>query len=461
MLTITIENVWSYLEGDFPRQEIVQATSFQVDGAFFSKMYKRGIWDGRKRLMRMLRSRSKVPTGLIPIVLEVLDDLEWPYEVSDMRRIPVVGYRKVTDDLLSGITLRPYQMKAIKRALKVKRGIIKVPTGGGKTEIAAGIIRCIGLPALFIVHVKDLMWQTKERFEQRLDQEVGVIGDGRCEPNNITVAMVQSLYANRNGSDDIFRAFPVVFGDELHHLSSYTWYDVFSRITAPYRFGTSGTPELSGKGKMLQAMTGDIFYEVQSKELIEKGYLAAPVVKMVDYPVTMLQGYSWQEVYGEAIVWNDVRNKAIVDATVSVVTAQNRTALVLVKEIVHGETLRYLFEQKGMRAKFVQGRDNSTTRREVTDALRDENLNVVVATAIFDEGVDVPSVGSIVLAAGGKSKRQTLQRIGRGMRKTQTKDEVIVLDFEDAGHRWMVRHCMARKAVYAKEGWRVEKFQEA
>jgi superfamily II DNA or RNA helicase len=78
--------------------------------------------------------------------------------------------------------------------------------------------------------------------------------------------------------------------------------------------------------------------------------------------------------------------------------------------------------------------------------------DLLVATNIFNEGVDIPELKSVVIAAGGSSSIQALQRIGRGMRRTDSKSRFYVYDLLDSGQRWMERHAKARQRAYRSEG---------
>jgi superfamily II DNA or RNA helicase len=80
----------------------------------------------------------------------------------------------------------------------------------------------------------------------------------------------------------------------------------------------------------------------------------------------------------------------------------------------------------------------------------------IITTTIYDDGVDLPDLRTLILAGGGKSTVANLQRIGRGLRKAAGKHEVLVIDFNDKTGAILKRHSTARKKVWKDEGFNIE-----
>ena len=125
--TIEIYGPMSMIKGDFPFKEVRKATSYMNDGAVFSRAFKKGLWDGRTHLMN--KKTNAFPTGLLNYVTEVLVEHEVDYVVSDHRTVPIPASNGLD---LCDCTLRDYQLAVCQDAIKHKKGIIKVATGGGK-----------------------------------------------------------------------------------------------------------------------------------------------------------------------------------------------------------------------------------------------------------------------------------------------------------------------------------------
>ena len=82
-------------------------------------------------------------------------------------------------------------------------------------------------------------------------------------------------------------------------------------------------------------------------------------------------------------------------------------------------------------------------------------IPVLVASPIMDEGIDISGIHTVVIAAGGKSPSRLLQRVGRGMRTEDGKDKVEIIDFWDTGVKLLQGHSQERKATYEEQGYKV------
>ena len=207
---------------------INDVTSYLVPGHKFIARYRGYSWDGRVRLY----SRGSFPTGLLPGVLAMLKEKK--VEVRLDNQLPksdeALSVDHITPDLVSGITLRDYQLEAIQAAVNPEpvpphRGIIWFPSRSVKTDVAAALVNAFHFPStIFVVHQKILLHQTIERFSERLGVKVGVIGDKKVNIQPITVAMIQTLVKHLNRFKKVLDEFNLVIFDEVHHLSSTTWY---------------------------------------------------------------------------------------------------------------------------------------------------------------------------------------------------------------------------------------------
>src|SRR3990172_5364137 len=143
---------------------------------------------------------NRFPTGLLSRVLGVLQVPGATVRLEGTDAVTPPPHNPLRFALIV-MELRPYQTKACDDALKLRRCAIKAPTGSGKTEIAAELIRRTGLPTLYLVHRKELLAQTVERLHARLGVRPYALGaatatgnrDNATASGNIIVAMVQTL----------------------------------------------------------------------------------------------------------------------------------------------------------------------------------------------------------------------------------------------------------------------------
>lgn len=228
--------------------------AFRAEGYFFSPKYKSGDWDGYTRLYMPPNSQrpfGKFWTGLAHRAITALDQANVPYVIRDERQRPPVLSPAPTP----GLTAFDDQKATLQAALFAGRGIIQVPTGGGKTPLAMFLMAAINHPAIFIVHRIGLLRQSAEDFKKVLglpkndNNTIGVIQGETRRLRHFNVATVQTLnnILFSPGSEDI-RNFiqndcKFVGVDEAHHAGSDQYQYVLQNfINAYFRYGFTATP---------------------------------------------------------------------------------------------------------------------------------------------------------------------------------------------------------------------------
>lgn len=402
---------------------------------------------------------STFPAGLVGLVRKNGIVKHFNVEVVDNRTRPC----EPMDVELAW--LRDYQREAVERAVKKTRGILDSPTGSGKTEMAIGIAMRLGQTnTLMIAPEADLMHNAARRWEKRVPGvTAGRIGDGLMDPRDgFTAATFQTL-ASRMRKDQRLRDYIATVGaliiDEVHTLPADSFYAVAQSIPAYWRIGMSGTPLARGDRKSLFsiASTGAIIYKIEPSFLIENGYISRPHIRMLRVEQDGV-AREWRTAYTKFVVESRVRNRALV------VAAQRaaKPGLVFVREKKHGRIVTDMIKAAGLHAEFVWGEKNTSQRDDAIRRLEDGELDVIVCSVVFQTGTDIPSLRSLVIGTGGKSEIAALQRVGRGMRRTEDKDAFEVWDVMDAepkgrgdqtGNKWNARHSRERFKAYAKVGY--------
>jgi len=457
MCEIHIYGPISKLSGEFPLAAVREATSYAVEGAQFSKQYRKGLWDGRKHLFKT--ATGAFPTGLLDLVTHVLDVAEVQYQVIDHRR-PLAPQGRIYD--LVGVKMEgkyDYQLDAAKTAVAKKQGILRIATNGGKTEIACAITKYLGLPTLFMVTTRELLYQARERFMKRLgvtEAEVGIVGDGHWQPGSwVTVATVDTLESRfeRQECQDLLKSAEVLFVDECHHAGSETWYDVCIACPANYRYGLSGTPmdRTDGANLRLLAAIGPIIVDIPNKFLVDRGISAKThiIFSKVTAPV-LPKKLAYASAYKQGVVANPNALSLIVDWTKAFHEAGLST-LILCEQIEHGKIIdSALWTATGgifIPHLFIHGEEDTYIRTEALKDFGERRLPVLIASTILDEGVDVPTIDALILAGSRKSRIKTMQRLGRGLRG----NKLIAVEFANFTHDHLLRHSLQRYEDYKKE----------
>ena len=334
----------------------------------------------------------------------------------------------------------------------------------GKSAVASAMMRVLKeRRCLFLVPKRVLLNQTRAYFAtyfNTIEEHIGVIGEGRFEPKHITVATVQSL--THKGTPQkakviasYLKTIELVFLDEGHKARANTWFKLMNRIPAQYRYILSGTPFGSGNGLMVEAAVGPVVARISNKTLIKLGVSAVPTIKMIEITTPKLEaGSSWPDVYRDGIVHNEVRNTHI--ATQAAAFAKDgKPTLILVKELWHGDLIGGLLKNLGVKYRFVHGKMASSMIEREKVRFEEGKFLVLIASAIFDEGVSIPEIRALIPGDGGKSVRSVLQRIGRGLRKKAGENVLDVVDFVDLTNPWLADHSQQRLEIYLGEGFRV------
>jgi superfamily II DNA or RNA helicase len=277
------------------------------------------------------------------------------------------------------------------------------------------------------------------------------------EDRAATVAKVEKHERLRLATMEILAKFELVIVEEAHEVSSDGFYTVMAACrNAHYRMALTATPFMKDDEEAnmrLLASCGPVAVQITEKMLIERGILAKPYFKYIELPdahkpKALYRSTPWQKAYPVGIVENEYRNKRIV-AEVMRARLYGLNAMVLVQHKAHGELLRKMMVEKaGLRAEFIYGEDNQSDRKRQLQALGRGDLDALIGSTILDVGVDVPSVGIIILAGGGKAEVATRQRIGRGLREKKAGPNVaFIVDFADDFNTHLKGHYLQRRAI--------------
>lgn len=437
--------------------------------------YKTSVWrEGpfhkvQKDYAKSLIKKGIFLTGFLPRVVGHCERLKIPIEFGVLPQTPSpLSPTEVKYKLPPGVErFDPEQIEAIESIHRYQRGVIHYPTGSGKTTIFLSFISMFPTArSVIIVNTQDILIQTAQIAKRMFPGNVGILGAGENSINHqITVATIQSL--NRMDlSSSFFKNLDIVIVDEAHHVSKFTepfvrkgeggsYAKVLSSILAPIRLGFTGTLPYIEEGKM--ALEGYIGPVISSKKPEEIKRLAKVIIQLKKLPetYTLKDLKTYPDVYRLGVIFNSRRNKQVVlDAEEYV--KQGRTVLILVTAIQHGFNIKEMAERiiPHRDIEFVYGDMEGNKRDEIKKSLNEKRTEIVIADVVWKEGIDIPTLGAIINAAGGKSEIATLQNIGRGSRRVEgVKEDIILKDYFDGSHRYLVDHFGHRISLYFEKGW--------
>ena len=454
--------------------------SFKVQGAehtrAFKGYYSHGEyvkWDG---IHRILTRRLTFPYGLLDRVVSFYQKHGRPVHVEDRRdpHSPVstieIHKRLIEIDR----DPYPYQWDTLDVVKDNDCGIIRIATGGGKTLVAAMMASHFGKRCIIYVIGKDLLHQIHGFFSKIFDQKIGIIGDGLCEIHDINVASVwtvgQALGLEKskilldtadseNKVDkskyrsilDIMRTAKVHIFDECHLAACDTIQEISRKINPEYVYGMSASPwRDDGADLLIEGIFGSTIVDISASYLIRGGFLVKPYIKFIEVPqlgISLPRKYP--TVYKHYIIDNDVRNEKIITGAERMVE-QGFKPLILYTRLNHGKKL-FKDVSKKFPAMLLSGKDSQETREQAKERLESGEIQGIVASTIFDIGVDLPALSGLIIAGGGKSSVRACQRIGRVIRKHPGKACAAVLDFYDQAPYFLKQHSIVRYKIYSSE----------
>lgn len=441
MIIIHMKNVTSKIDGlnDYLRKHILTILSY-VEQSFGTKPESKYLFN---------TSTCITYTGLVPYIIEALNQIEIGYTIDDQRVKPEAsGNFKINDSYAP----RDYQKNIIDNVSS--REICQAATGAGKTYIMAEIIAKHNVKPVIVIAPKvSLAIQIKNEFEKFLNTSIGICGGGYHELNDITICTPQSV------PDELLKSCKMIMWDEFHNAGS----DVIFKTgtmseNAYYRYGVSATPwRDDGKDLLLEAITNirKPQLSINASMLINKGKLVPCTIEFLTINTIFNWNGSYDNLYKEAIVNNKERNEMIVNKAIEMYN-EGRTSLILIKNIEHGKTIlealqkQSIFINNKSMVQFLSGEDNGDEREKVINQVKSGEVKILIGSTIADEGLDLPILDSLILAGGGKSSCRAFQRIGRVLRLYLGKLNAKVFDFKDMTPT-LFKHYQYRKALYQTE----------
>jgi DNA repair protein RadD len=333
------------------------------------------------------------------------------------------------------IILRPYQERGIGDTRTLfQRGLRRVcyvaPTASGKTVVFCHLARKIieaGQRAAIIVHRQELVDQTCKALELE-GIAYGVIAAGYPENPDapVLVCMAQTAAVRRPKQlGDVH----YVIVDEAHHVVAATWRVVLELAPRARILGVTATPErLDGKG--LREVFDALVIGPGVKDLIAGGWLA-PFIVYAPERLVDLKGA--RTVAGDYAL-NDLARRMNTDAVLGSAVAEYRarldgsTAIAFCTTIEHSLATARLFRANGIEAQHLDGNTPADERRRLLELLDSGEVKIITNCALISEGLDIPSVGGVILLRPTKSLGLHLQQIGRALRPTPGKERAIILD---------------------------------
>lgn len=455
--------------------ELRNYMSVDVPGAFFSRAYKKKVWDGKRYF---ITPKGKMATGFLPVLLKHIEKEypDLPVELIDQR-----GYIPVLKDNLVKI-VGDYQMtgkydhqfELLKSCdhyisfrhekLYFPRGIIDAATNVGKTIIIGALWLNMTKTEkmLILIHNKTIYKQLVD-FLKTIYENVGEINSAVYKPDIITVAMFKSLSNKVNDSLNIrkdLNQYSILIVDECHRAGSAVYSRLINKIRAPVRIFMSGTPFDSKNivNKMITiGMSGPKLAYVSKKELMDKGvssYISVNILLCTKGQTYFSSNY---DIAKKNLIHYSHERAALI---YKVIKKESTPTIVAVREIEHAkfiynELLYHIQQNKdNIVVEYVYSFDD--LRDKKIDDFINKRIDVLISTEILREGVNINHVCNLIYAVGGYDKTAIKQWMGRIERITLNKMTAKFFDFYDIGS-YVETHSKKRIRYYKSENLEIIK----
>lgn len=442
------------------RRKLNEALKFMVPYARHVPSFKMGRWDGKVSFATM---GGGTYFNLLELALPIVMDAGYEIEIDDHRPKFNFQFPEVNEAMFAHkvwpeghpmagepIMLRDYQARAIKTFTENLQSIQNISTGAGKTITTAALSAVIEPygRTLVIVPNRSLVEQTEEDY-RNLGLDVGVIYGGRHEYGHAhTIATWQSLTSKSKKDavdfSQLVDGVVCVIVDEVHTAKGNELKELLTTHLAhvPIRWGFTGTvPKEDHEFLCILAALGPVVGEVRAKELQDKGVLANCDIKIIQMVEDHIEFKDYHSEHNY-LMTDETRLKWIAQYA----DGLEGNVLVLVDRIETGKVLEDMIPE----SVFVSGTTKTKDRRVQYKAIEEGGKARLIATSgVAAVGISITYIDHVVYISYGKSFTKSIQTVGRGLRRSETKTRVTIHDICST-MKYDKKHLNKRKEYYSE-----------
>jgi superfamily II DNA or RNA helicase/HKD family nuclease len=345
------------------------------------------------------------------------------------------------------IRLEPFQERLLEQILASRqlghhRNLLVSATGTGKTVMAAMDYRRLQLSLprsrlLFVAHREEILAQSMATFRQALrEPSFGELWVGGHRPKSFdhVFASIQSLSAS--GLDALAPDhFDVVVVDEFHHAAARTYENLLTHVEPVELLGLTATPERSDGLPVLSHFGGRIAAELRLWDAIDQQRLVPfeyfgihDGLDLRDIPWRRGRGYD-QAALSNLVTGNDIWARTVVQQLIRRADTSQLKGLAFCVSVEHARFMARIFNAASIPSEAIWADTPEEERKAALRRLARGETRIVCSVDLFNEGVDVPVVNTLLMLRPSDSPVLFLQQLGRGLRRSPEKSACLVLDF--------------------------------
>ncbi len=351
-------------------------------------------------------------------------------------------------------------------------------TGTGKTYASAFGIRDALKPRgriLFVVHRKEILKQARKSYQRVFGSKYNMAlltGEDKnyemIDNADIVFAMITMI-----SKDEVMRRFDhdhfsVICLDEVHHSTANSYQKILGYFTPDFLLGMTATPDRTDEGNVYELFDYNIAYEIRLQQALENDLLC-PFHYFGINDIAFDAAESGDELLkrvekGDMSVFNllvcDDRVRYIMEQAKYYGYSGNRVnGLMFCSSVKEAEALSKKLNAHGLRTIALTGKNNSDERQDAIDRLvsneRPDYLDYILTVDIFNEGVDIPEINQVIMLRPTESAIVFIQQLGRGLRKMENKEYLVILDFiGNYNHNFLIPIALSGDRTYNKDNMR-------
>lgn len=368
-------------------------------------------------------------------------DAEWVAEYRRRRRKRVVSLPPAeVEEEAPEAPPTPHEVQAEGlAALEATRregnsaGLVVLATGLGKTWLSAfDSDRPEFKRVLFVAHREEILNQAMQTYRRVRPQAVlgRYTGKEKNPAAEVIFASVQTLGLRRHLERFNPREFDYVVVDEFHHASAPTYRRLIDHFRPRFLLGLTATPERTDGGDLLALCQENLVYRCDLSEGIRRELLSPfhyfGVPDEVDYANIPWRSSRFDE---EALTHAVATQSRAQNALEQYRKRAGACTLAFCCSRLHADFMAEYFRAEGLRAVAVHSGEGSAPRSASLEKLEAGELDVIFAVDIFNEGLDVPQIDTVMMLRPTESRILWLQQFGRGLRRAEGKDRLTVIDY--------------------------------
>ncbi len=358
------------------------------------------------------------------------------------------------------------------------KGLLISATGTGKTYASAFGIRDALQPSgkiLFIVHRREILKQALKSYKKVFGSSVkmALLTGNDKDYEEIENADFVFAMVNMMSKDEVMQRFrkdefSVLCLDEVHHGTAPSYQKIMNYFTPDFMLGMTATPDRTDTGNVYELFDHNIVYEIRLQQALENDLLC-PFhyfgIKDIafDDDVSgddMIKKIEQGDLSAFNLLTRDERVKYVMEQTKYYGHSGERVkGIMFCSSVNEAIALSQKFNECGLRTIALTGMNNSDERLDAIDRLtsdtRDDYLEYILTVDIFNEGVDIPEINQVVMLRPTESAIVFVQQLGRGLRKAEDKEYVVIIDFiGNYNNNFLIPIALSGDRTYNKDNMR-------